>query len=119
MSAESIRMVIVKSDWMEDWWVLEREEHDGREWFERVGPNASALRMSSRIGNADIEGTTREWKGIAAAIRARGSDHNKRCAVSCEPEGVYLSSPRNSIEPTLVDYVSADLLADRIEESLR
>lgn len=116
--AESIRMLIVKSDWMEDWWILEREEHDGREWFERVGPNATALCMSSRIGNADVEGSAREWKEIAAAIRARGGTSSKRCAAWCKPEGVYLSSPRNSIEPTLVDYASADLLAERIEQAL-
>lgn len=97
-----------------DWYVIERAEHDGRVWLEPIGPNASALMCSSRIGNADIEGTYAEMVEIARAIKSGGCASFKRCRAETTPEGVLLCSPRNSLKATLVALPRALALADLI-----
>jgi len=102
----------------EDWFVIERRVHDGRAWFERTGPHSSSLCLSSRIGNADIEGDAEEMLSIADAIKTRGAARHKRCAAKTTPDGVELWSPRNSIGRTLVPLSVADALAEEITQKL-
>lgn len=114
MATVDCALVARKNDDLGDWWVIERAEHDGRFWTERAGPNSSELHCSSRIGNADIEGTAAEMRALAEAIVAGGHASFKRCSAATTEEGVLLSSPRNSIEPTLVPAARASELAEQI-----
>ena len=61
-----MKVTVNKNDDMGDWYTIERAEHDGRHWMERTD-YGMALMSSSRIGNADIEGTASEMLTIAAA----------------------------------------------------
>lgn len=111
---EETRMVdvplTVRGGSMEDWWLIERKEHDGRTWMER-----SSLRCSSRISNADVEGTGEEMLALAKAIRERGEFSAKRCAAHVKGDRVELLSPRNSTYAASVPLVVADALAAEIE----
>ncbi len=55
----------------DDWYLIERAEHDGRVWLEPMGPGAMALCCSSRISDADVEGSREEMLAIAQAIEER------------------------------------------------
>jgi hypothetical protein len=94
-----------------DWYVIELAEHDGKQWLERTGQNISALRCSSRLSDADIEGTAEQMLSIAEAIEARGSAHHRRCAVSVYGDRVTLCSPRNSQRDGVCTLAEADALA--------
>lgn len=100
-----------------DWWLIERAEHDGREWGEPTKYGV-AFRRSARITNADIEGSAEEMLDIAAAIKSRGRSWAKRCAVSVLGDVVHLWSPRNSMETAKVSLSVADALAAEILETL-
>lgn len=102
----------------EDWYVIERAEHDGRIWFERVGPNSMALRSSARISDADVEGTAADMRDIARAIEARGVVEFRRCAVDASLDPVRLWSPRNSTKSGEVPLADADALAAEIRHLL-
>lgn len=114
----SIKLTIRKSsdDW--DWYVIERAEHDGRTWFEPTGPRSMSLRCSSRISDADIEGTAEDMLEIAKAIRDRGQFSARRCAVVVSGNEVEFWSPRNSRQPGVTDLAAADELAGLIEQRL-
>ncbi len=114
MKALDVELTCKKSDVLSDWYVIERKHHDGREWWEPTGPNSSSLRLSSRIGNATIEGTLAEMQELARAIKEGKQIDFRRCAAEVTPLGVYLESPRNSEVPTLVTLASATALADEI-----
>jgi hypothetical protein len=109
-----VALVARKSDDDCDWWVIERAEHDGRMWLERTGPRSSSLMCSSRIGNADIEGTGEEMRALAEAILAGGRASFRRCCAVTTPDGVLMHSPRNSIDHTLVTRAAAEGLAAQI-----
>jgi hypothetical protein len=111
-----IHCTIRKSDWLADWYVIERKEHGGREWLERIGPGALAFCRSARLGNADIEGTGEEMRAIASAIIAGEAAGFTRCAVSPRPDGFALWSPRNSIGKTVI---SKDCALELAEETLK
>lgn len=113
-----MELMIVKSDVMDDWYLIERAEHDGREWFEEVGPNTSALRCSSRFSDADVEGQACEMLAIATAIEMRDKVSFKRCAVDARAEPVTFWSPRNSEKPGDVSYEEASTLATKIRALL-
>jgi len=107
-----MKCVLSKCDSIDNWWLIERAEHDGRRWFERTEFGA-ALRCSSRLGNADIEGTGEEMLAIASAIERGESEDFRRCAAERTSDGYLMSSPRNSLEPTLISHEeAADLAAD-------
>lgn len=114
-----MKLTLRKSEWLDNWYVIERAEHDGREWLEPDGPNVMHFRKSSRIGNADIEGTAEEMREIARAIKSKTSASFKRCAAVYTTAGVRMSSPRNSIGATLVPHEDAIALAEEIEEKLK
>jgi len=108
----------VRGGSLDDWWVIERAEHGGREWFERTGPRSSALMCSSRIGDADVEGTESEMLALADAIDGHGAARFKRCSATWGNDGVWLSSPRNSTEPTLITHARAIELAAKIRQKV-
>jgi hypothetical protein len=96
---------------MEDWWLIERAEHDGREWIAD-----GALMLSSRITNADIEGTGEEMLAIAKAIEDRSRFSALRCSVTVVDGRAELMSPRNSMYAASVTLAVADALAAEIRK---
>lgn len=112
-------LVCKRSDELEDWFTIERAEHDGRTWMEPVdyggGIKGSALMMSCRITDACVEGTGEEMLSLARAIDRGSGDNFKRCAVYPCEGGFALSSPRNS---TYAAVVPADV-ALRLAASIR
>jgi hypothetical protein len=112
------RLVLRNCDWMDDWYVIERAEHDGRSWMEPMGDNCFAYQCSSRISDADVEGSGAEMLAIATAIESRGNERFKRCAVSFESDGVHFCSPRNSQRDGVVSAEDADDLARQIRAAL-
>lgn len=91
-----MRLTIRKCEHIENWYVIERAEHDGRAWMEPMGPGAMALRLSARFSDADVEGTGAEMLAIADAIERRTRASFKRCMVDASTEPVRFASPRNS-----------------------
>lgn len=56
-----------------------------------------------RINGADIEGDREEWTAIADALEREESKSFKRCAAVKRADGQWeLSSPRNSMRPTII-----------------
>lgn len=114
-----MKLTLTKHDAMGDWYLIERAEHDGREWLEQTGPNIVTAMRSSRFSDADVEGVAIEMKAIAEAIEKRGGASFKRCAVGVGPYGkVEFWSPRNSQKPGVVTLAEADDLARQIREML-
>jgi len=103
---------------MGDWFVIERAEHDGRQWLERTGPVRMALRCSSRFSDADVEGTAAEMLAIAEAIEKRGDAYFRRCSVRVEGERVFFASPRNSTTEGECSLAEADDLAREIRATV-
>lgn len=97
-------------DWMEDWFVIDRRDHDHTRWYERTEYGVAVM-CSSRISDADIEGTGAEMLAIADAITARSSESFRRCECIHVDGGFELSSPRNSSFAVFVPYTVADMLA--------
>lgn len=122
-----MKLTIRKSDVLDDHYLIERAEHDGREWNDRrtfAWVTCSVFCASRRlcgIGgfSADIEGSAQEMLDIAQAIRSRGAERFKSCSVDARNEPVLFGSPRNDNgehgETTLAE---ADDLADQIEAML-
>lgn len=93
-----MKLTIRQSDGIDDWWVIERAEHDGRTWYEKT-QWGSAYCTSARIVEdhmSDVEGPGSEMLEIAEAIEQRGTADNKRCAVDARSDVVFFWSPRNS-----------------------
>lgn len=108
----------IRKTYLDDWYVIERAAHDGKEWFEPI-PGGFSLQCSSRFSDADVEGTSAEMLAIAKAIRERRPESFKRCAVRPCGEGMMaFCSPRNSQEDGVVTIADADDLADEIEKTL-
>ena len=100
---------------MGEWYTIIRAEHDGRVWFESVGPNASRYMSSERLSpEACIEGDREQMLEIAAAIQRRGEAHFKRVAVHFEADGAHFRSPKNSEHDGVVTLAEADELAAQI-----
>ena len=114
-----MELTIVKSGYIDNWYVIERAEHDGREWTVRKGPNAYGLQCSSRFSDADVEGYGEEMVVVADAIDARSSASFKRCAVDVNGEQVRFWSPRNSRMDGVVSYEEAAQLSKKIREVVK
>lgn len=113
-----MKLTLVKSDGMDDWYIIERAEHDGRAWFE-PNEHGASLCMSSRFSDADVEGTAGEMLAVAAAIRAKGHFYDaRRCSVNATSEPVRFESPRNSMRDGECSYEEALELAGIIENML-
>ena len=108
-----MKIVLNKSDSLDDWYTMERAEHEGRQWLEPTGPNSMQFMDSARISDACVEGTAEEMRELAKAIKARGSASFKRCAVRVDGERAYFCSPRNSTRDAEVPLADADEFADR------
>jgi hypothetical protein len=100
-------IVLVKSDVLPDWYVIERKYHSGYEGWEKDSENSYRLVMASRISDASVEGSLEEMKSIANAIITRTDAHFKRCAVESRGDVVFFYSPRNSQEYGNVPYEDA------------
>lgn len=113
-----MKLTLRKSECLDDWYVIERSEHDGRTWFEQVEGGVSSVMKSARISDADVEGTAEEMLEIAAAIEQRGVKSFKRCAVDARHPEVEFLSPRNSLKPGRASLADADELATEIRRVL-
>lgn len=113
----SPKLTLTKSDSLDDWYLIERAEHDGRTWLEQH-EEYSSLQCSARISDADVEGYGCEMLAIAAAIRRRTSTSSKRCAVRVAGDRAFFWSPRNSRDPGETSLVEADALAELIERTV-
>lgn len=115
-----MRLTIRQSEGMSDWFIIERAEHDGREWIEErqsyLGMTCSAFMHSARFSDADVEGNRDEMLALARGIEARSDTHFKRCAVRFEGDRVFFSSPRNSRREGEVALTEADDLARQIHD---
>ena len=109
-----MKIVMKKSEWLDDWYLIVKAEHDGQEWFMRTASNSLRLMCSERISDACVEGDEHEMLGIAQAIKLRERRSFGRCAVAFLSDGVHFWSPRNSMEDGVVTVEEADELADQI-----
>jgi hypothetical protein len=114
-----VKLVLEKSEWLPDWYLIDRADHDGREWDEQTAPNCFRFMRSARLGSADIEGTADEMRAIAQAIRNRGCASFRRCHVEVLGDVALFCSPRNSEGDTPVPLADADELAAQIERELQ
>lgn len=110
------KLICVKSDVLEDWYLIELAEHPRVQEFRALPsiPNAMGFYCSSRISDSDIEGHGVEMLAIADAIEARGRAHFKRCAVDARTSVVEFWSPRNSQRHGEASRACADDLAKDI-----
>lgn len=105
---------------MDDWWLIERAEHDGTSGLERIEGGGLALWCASRITNADVEGFGSEMLALADAIERGAGASFKRCAAITREDGrVALSSPRNSIYSAIVPRERALELAAKIRATVK
>lgn len=113
-----MKLALVKSDGMDDWFLIEKAEHDGRAWLAPFEGGGAMLMCSSRFSDADVEGTAEEMLGIADAITERGAYSARRCSVSIDGDRASFDSPRNSMSAGVVTLAEADALAVEIKEAL-
>lgn len=113
-----MKVVLVRSENLTNWWLIERAEHDGREWMEMRGANVMAFMRSARVSDADVEGDATEMLAIADAIQRGESVYFRRCAAERTPNGYLLSSPRNSTRAELITFEEASALALDIRAKL-
>lgn len=105
--------LVCRGSVVDDWYVIERRDHDGRSWVERTSYGA-AFRTSARFSDADVEGNAEHMLGIATAIETRTEFRAKRCAVAFDGDRVFFWSPRNSEVRGEVSLADADALAAQI-----
>lgn len=112
-----MKLAVRKSEYLPDWYIIERAEHDGREWLEPTH-YGSAFMTSARFSDADVEGTGAELLELAQAIEKREACYHKRCAVRFVGEKAEFWSPRNSQRHGEVSIEDADDLARQIKSSV-
>lgn len=108
-----MKIILQKSDCIEDWYTIERAQHDGRQWLEPTGTNSMRFMDSARISDACVEGSAAEMIELARAIKARGAASFKRCAVRVNGELAHFRSPRNSTSEAEIPLADADDFADQ------
>lgn len=109
--------LILKYD-IDDWYTIEKAEHENRTRIKQIGKNSFSFMDSARISNACVEGTGEEMIAIARAIENRTGVAFKRCAVFFADDGVHFWSPRNSRTDGVVTVEEADDLAKQILATL-
>ena len=114
-----MKIIMKKSDWMDNWYIIELAEHDGREWIENDGPNSFSFKTSARFSDADVEGTDAEMLAIASAIKNGKDASFRRCAVRISGGLAFFSSPRNSEIEGECSLSEAEELAEQIEKELK
>jgi hypothetical protein len=62
-------LIDCRSDGMDDWWTIERLEHDGREWMAPIpgSPGSMQFMVSARPSDACIEGYAEEMLAMEEA----------------------------------------------------
>lgn len=110
-----MKILLKKSEDLDDWYTIVRAEHDGKYWMDKTEPNIMRFMCSERLSpEACIEGPGKHMIALATAIRNRGIASFKRCAVHFESDGVHFHSPRNSVRDAIVTVEDADGLAEHI-----
>ena len=109
-----MKIVMRKSEYLDDHYLIVKAEHDGRVWEERVAPDVVRFMKSERISDACVEGDEMDMFDIAYAILYREKCVGVRCAVRFESDGVHFWSPRNSGVDGVVSIEEADELAGQI-----
>jgi hypothetical protein len=71
-----------------------------------------------RLNGASIEGTRAEMLALAEALGSRRDYAAKRCAVRWDYDGALVSSPRNSISPTVLHGGDVTALAQAIRAEI-
>lgn len=104
-------LVVRRCGHLDDWFLIQRAEHEGRQWIQPVEPGVSRFMCSSRISDADVEGSWDEMRVIVQAIQERSGVAFKRCAVQVHGEDVWFWSPRNSRREAEVSLAAADAMA--------
>lgn len=112
-----IQLVLRKSEWLDDWYVIEKADHNGKVWLEPL-EHGFAFQHAARFSDADVEGSREEMLDIAQAILDRGQASHKRCAVRVNGDDVFFRSPRNSQREGHVTYNIAERLAHDIRSIL-
>lgn len=113
------KLILVACDTIDDWWIIERAEHDGQEWEEYSADGTSAATMRSAwIVDGDIEGYAAEMRDVALAIEQGGSVCFKRCQVTWTPSGYLMGRPRGGSAPVLVTHDVARGLAEDIRSKV-
>jgi len=112
-----MKIVLNKTDELEDWYTIVRAEHGGIDWIEEVSPDHSRYMCSERLSpEACIEGYADHMLAVAHAIKDKTGASFKRVAVCYSPEenGFYFWSPKNSKVRVLIPTEDADNLANEI-----
>lgn len=114
-----MKLKITKSDALDDWYVVERADVEAKQWSEPTA-YGSRLMVSTRLSDADCEGTAAHMLALADAIAARERWSAKRCGVFWASDGAKFYSPRNSDTATcvMVLFADADDLAGQIRALL-
>lgn len=121
---DDVELTLRRSTSSDDWWCIERKDHDGRTWIEEHWVNGIGrigyCMTSARLGDhrADIEGTGAQMMEIADAIERRSEADFKRVAVQWAEDGVLLWSPRNSETAAVVPHARATALATVIRREV-
>lgn len=93
-----MKLKLIKSSSLSDWYLIERAEHANTSSIEQVGPHAFRYVHSGRITDADVEGSGAEMLAIAHAIETRSEASFPRCAVWFLDGEAFFCSPRNSTQ---------------------
>lgn len=115
---DETKITLVKSDCLDDWYTIEKSNHDHKEWFEEID-GALHFMHSGRISDACVEGTEKEMLAIADAIRSRKSVCFRRCAVRVDGDYAYFWSPRNSAREAKIPIENADEFAKQCFDAIR
>ena len=109
-----MKIKLEKSDWLEDWYTIEKAEHNHAAWLQPIAGNGLTFMHSGRISDACVEGTAQEMLAIAQAIKDRGAVDFRRCAVRVKNGTAYFCSPRNSLEDAEIPLADADEFAEQV-----
>ena len=113
-----MKLGIEKADCIDNWYVIYRVDVAPRIWFEKTGDNVLSLMDSTRISDADVEGTRIEMLALADAIVEKKRIEFHRCAIDATQEPIKLWSPRNSRKDGKCSHQDALDLANKIKAEL-
>ena len=116
--SEETKITLVKNDELDDWYTIEKSNHEHKVWFEELDGGLNFMH-SGRISDACVEGNGKEMLAIADAIRSRKSVCFRRCAVRIDGDSAYFWSPRNSTREAKIPIENADEFARQCAEVLR
>jgi len=112
-----MKCICVKSENMDDWYLIQRAEPVGVPGLRRTDYGLS-LYIPSRITDCDIEGHASEMVAIADAIDAGESASFRRCEAERVGDGYALMSPRNDERPVTITIEEAHELAKSIRAAV-